>query len=412
VVKSSSLIIEHQCPQCGAPATLEETDRLFQCEFCRVKSFLLSKVFRYVLPHSTPEDKELVYFPYWRFKGILFSCIPGGIKYKIVDISQQAIQSPYFPVSVGLRSQTLKLRFLSPETKGLFLKPSLSYKEVIPIIEDRFSTTLPKPIFDQSFIGETLSILYSPFYLESKVYDAVLNRPVSSDLPGDFNVSTIPGGRPDWNIQFIAAQCPDCGWDLEGDRDSIALGCKNCNSFWQSGKGRFIKLKFGHMRKEGGGPIYYLPFWRIKADTDGIELNSYANLVRIANLPRVIQEGWNNKDFLFWSPAFKVRPQSFLGLSRNLTLSQPQEKLVPELPSGRLYPVTLPIMEAVEGLKMNLASFVKPRGKLFPRLPDIHITPKRFTLVYIPLNEKGTELSQPAYRLRINKNILSFARNL
>ncbi|MCK7515939.1 MAG: hypothetical protein MZV70_76205 [Desulfobacterales bacterium] len=65
-----SFQIEHQCPQCGAPANLEETDRLFACPFCRVKSFLLTRdYFRYVLPAKNPAGKELVYFPYWRFKG-------------------------------------------------------------------------------------------------------------------------------------------------------------------------------------------------------------------------------------------------------------------------------------------------------------------------------------------------------
>ena len=100
-MKSSNLLIEHQCPQCGAPATLEETDHLFSCEFCRVKSYLLSRVFRYVLPHNAPSNKELVFLPYWRFKGMLFFCISNGIKQKIVDVSQQGISSPLFPPSLS-----------------------------------------------------------------------------------------------------------------------------------------------------------------------------------------------------------------------------------------------------------------------------------------------------------------------
>ncbi|MGD9137268.1 MAG: hypothetical protein PVH42_10930, partial [Desulfobacterales bacterium] len=35
-----NVLIEYQCPQCGAPATIEETDRLFTCQFCRVNSYL------------------------------------------------------------------------------------------------------------------------------------------------------------------------------------------------------------------------------------------------------------------------------------------------------------------------------------------------------------------------------------
>ncbi len=60
-VKSSNLRIDYQCPQCGAPAELAETDRLFTCVFCRVKSYLLeSGYFRYRLPHKAPAGQELI----------------------------------------------------------------------------------------------------------------------------------------------------------------------------------------------------------------------------------------------------------------------------------------------------------------------------------------------------------------
>jgi hypothetical protein len=51
-VKKFEFLIEYQCPQCGAPAILTETDRLFTCQFCRVKSYLLpGDYFRYVLAY-------------------------------------------------------------------------------------------------------------------------------------------------------------------------------------------------------------------------------------------------------------------------------------------------------------------------------------------------------------------------
>ena len=81
MLNTSRLVIEHQCPQCGAPATLEETERLFTCPFCRVKSYLVTRdYFRYMLPHAAPAGKSLVFLPYWRFKGSFFVSLPGGIK--------------------------------------------------------------------------------------------------------------------------------------------------------------------------------------------------------------------------------------------------------------------------------------------------------------------------------------------
>jgi hypothetical protein len=270
---------------------------------------------------------------------------------------------------------------------------------------------MPKPIFHQDFVGQTLSKIYSPFYVNGRVYDGVLNRPVSNKMADDFDPASLPGGPPDWRIRFVPALCPNCGWDLSGERDSLALICQNCNSLWYPGGDRLTKLKFGHI-PNGQDHVTYLPFYRISANVSGIELDSYADLVKAANLPKVVQEEWKDTAFRFWSPAFKVRPEDFLRFSCYVTLSQPREKLTPELPTGKLYPVTLPVEEAAESLKLCLASFIKPRKVLFPQLQEITIKPKGFLLVYIPFHEKGNELSCPPFRLRINKNLLAFARHL
>ena len=408
----SDILIEHQCPQCGAPAILKETDRLFACEFCRVKSYLFQKnFFRYMLPNSAPKNKDLLFFPYWRFKGMVFSCVEDGIKHRFIDFSHQAVDSDYFPISVGLRSQALKLNFVTPESKGYFLRPTQTFKNVMSIFTHRFSTSLPNPVFHQSHIGETRSLIYSPYYANEKIFDAILNKPVSPDLPDDFDATLLQGGRPDGRINFIPTLCPDCGWDLEGRRDALVLNCKNCNSVWRPTANGFKKLRFAILPASQKN-IIYLPFWRIKADVTGITLNSYADLVRIANIPKAIKKIWEDVEFRFWALAFKVRPQVFLRLARNITLAQPREKLVRELPDTRLHPVTLPIEEAVESLTVNLAGFMKPQKDLLPTLRDITITPKSYLLVYIPFIEQHHEVIHPEFHLNINKNQLELASNL
>jgi ribosomal protein L37AE/L43A len=408
----SDILIEHQCPQCGAPAILKETDRLFACEFCRVKSYLFQKdFFRYMLPNSAPKNKDLLFFPYWRFKGMIFSCVEDGIKHRFIDFSHQAVESSYFPISVGLRSQALKLNFVTPESKGYFLKPTQPFKNVMNIFNHRYSIALPNPVFHQSHIGETLSLIYSPYYANDKIVDAILNKPVSPKLPDDFNATLFQGGCPNGRINFIPTLCPDCGWDLEGRRDALVLNCKNCNSVWRPTANGFKKLKYAILPANQKNVIY-LPFWRIKADVTGITLNSYADLVRIANIPKAIQKKWEDLEFRFWALAFKVRPQVFLRLARNITLAQPQEKLVGRLPDTRLHPVTLPIEEAIESLTLNLAGFMKPQKDLFPILRDITIKPKSYLLVYIPFIEQHHEFVHPEFHLSINKNQLELASNL
>jgi hypothetical protein len=171
------------------------------------------------------------------------------------------------------------------------------------------------------------------------------------------------------------------------------------------------QLKSAHFPGKKDETIY-LPFWRIRADISGINLKSYADLITVANLPKVAQSGWKEMPFRFWSPAFKVRPKVFLQFASQTTLSQPNKKLVSELPTARLYPTTLPIEEAVESLKIILADFMKPRRKLVERLHDIRIDPKSVTLVFIPFKEGHHEFIQPDFQLTINKNVLALSKNL
>ncbi len=255
-----NLLIEHQCPQCGGPVELEETDRLFFCEFCRVKSYLMPRgFFRYMLPNSAPDEMELIYAPYWRFKGMLFSTVLSGVKHRFIDVSHQAVTSRFFPASLGLRSQAMKLRFVTSKSPGLFLKPTRTPAEIVETFDQRFGATLPKPVFHHAHVGETLSLVYAPFYLKKgKIFDAVLNKPVSTTVADEFDLDQFKGGTPNWPTGFLPTLCPKCGWDLNGQRDSLALLCHNCNSIWRPSGDGLKRTNFAHIPGDGEN-IIYLP---------------------------------------------------------------------------------------------------------------------------------------------------------
>ena len=366
--------------------------------------------FRYLLPHSPNHNKNIVYFPYWRFKGMLFFCGPSGILNRFVDVSHQALSSPVFPMSLGLRSQALKLKFITPETEGRFLKPTQSLARIEQLFDERFEKTLPKPVLHHAHIGETISLIYAPYYAENRLYDAVLNKPIAAGALDASELDQLPDENPHWRIHFMATLCPNCGWDLEGERDSLVLLCRNCTSAWYPvGKG-LKQIKFGKHRSDDKNAIY-LPFWRIKCDIKGLELKSYADLIQVANIPKVVQPGWDKIGFRFWVPAFKVRPKIFMQLSKNMTLAQLHTQLDGEMPDKRHYRINLPVTEANQSLKVNLASFLKPKNQLMDVLPLVSITARSFALVYVPFIEKHHEYIQPDLHYAINKNTLKLSEH-
>ncbi len=411
-MRSYNLSIEHQCPQCGAPATLEETDRLFSCAYCRVRSYLgVRDFFRYRIPEKVPEAAPLFFIPYWRFKGMLFSPGLEGIQHRFLDVSAPAVALPGIPPSLGFRSQALKLHFVSPDARGHFVRPQRTLDEAVERLLRPRRRGPEKPVSPHFRIGETVSLIYAPFYYKKGLFDGVLNRPVPGRLPDAFEPAALPGGRPRWRIRFLACLCPVCGWDMTGQRDSLVLHCDNCSAAWKAAANGFKRLRVEHFP---GAPddTLFLPFWRIRADVEGMRLDSYQDLVRTANLPKAVQKGLETLPVFFWTPAFKIRPARFLRLTAQLTLTAPFDATVARVPKGRLHAVTLPVKEAVEALMPALTTFVKPRKAFLERLDRIRIRPISFSLVYFPFTESPHEWIQRRFNIVINKSALRLAGNL
>ncbi len=410
--------IENQCPQCGSPVVIEETDRIFSCRFCRVRLFIaVDDHLRYYLPAQSGE--RLVYLPYWRLKGISFSIIPYEVSHALVDSSLIACKTLKLPPTMGLRPQTLKLRFVSPDLKGEMIRPRFSFKEAssrisreLVAVEKAIAGPLDKEAvspFLKTFIGESASFIYMPFYIRDKgLFDAILDRRVAGE--GDVEEFLADNGEARWQARFLSTLCPDCGTGLAGDRKSTTLFCNGCYSAWEAGADGLSRVGFGIM--PGGKDPAYLPFWRIKASVEGLDLKSFGDLARAANLPRLMKVEWDEQALYFWQPAFKVNPPLFLRLGRELTMKQPQIELQKRLKIRKAYPVTLSAVEAAESIKISLAGIVSMKKFVFPILKDVEITMTEALLVYIPFEQKMTELVQQDLGMTVIKNALNAAGNL
>lgn len=185
-------VIEQECLQCGAPLTITETDRLLECPYCDVRSFLYTpSYFRYILPHKAP-DRTIIYVPYLRFRGSVLFCSDTKIGHKILDITQAGSSLKGIPVSLGLRPQAMKARFATGETPGRYLKFSLKAIDILTKASKLSSGSNDQDILHRAFVGETMSIMYLPIYLkDNQLFDAVLKRPVSRYIEGFENLEKL-----------------------------------------------------------------------------------------------------------------------------------------------------------------------------------------------------------------------------
>jgi DNA-directed RNA polymerase subunit RPC12/RpoP len=410
-VSESNWKIEHQCPQCGAPVVIDEADRLLSCPFCKTKLYLMTPDhFRYYIPAPDQASRDMVYLPYWRLKGTSFSVEANEISPRFVDTSILATYFPGLPRSLGLRPQAMKVKYISPDMPGQFMETSLQAQAVIPAIEPSDPSGHS---FHQAFIGKMISLVYSPAYLEKDtLYDALLGRPLSA-WKKDETARTPADTKPsNWQIRFISTLCPRCGWNLQGEKDALVMICKNCDSAWICSKTEFETVPFSVMTTFSKESILYLPFWRMKPRVEGIHLVSYADLIRLANLPKVINSDFESAPLYFWSPAFKVNPALYLRWARQMTTFQPEGKTSETFAGASFYQVTLADQEAVKSMKITLADLVVDKRQIYPKLADIQVSADEIMLVYHPFIVGPHELIHETMHVTIDRTALSYGTYL
>lgn len=405
--------IEHQCPQCGAPVTVQETDHLLFCPFCRTRLyFLTGQHSYYCLPTACSDAADIRYIPYWRFKGIAFFCNESSTVTKIIDTNNIAAHLGWLPYSLGVRPQVLKLRFITPETKAVLFKPQISVKDLYAKIEQQIKINAFMPLSHRAFIGETVSIIFAPIIMRhGNAFDGVLNRFLASVTETAYGDLSMFEQTEALHVKFIPCLCPSCGKDLEGEKESAVFLCVNCSSAWCLSESGLKKIEY-RVLPCNDAQEEYLPFWRIKARIDGIELKSRADFMHLTNASHLIKQEWEETEFYFWAPAFKISPKPFLRLAQGVTIIQPETADQHDIPPGSFYPVTLTAKEAAEITLIILSEIVIPKKDFFVKLPEIAIQAESVMLVYVPFQSCGSEFINSKMQMCINKNTLRFGLDL
>lgn len=399
-MNGSNFQIEQQCPQCGAPIILDETDRILACQFCRSRVYLATTDhFRFYIPPAQDISETIYFIPYWRIKGLSYAIKAHDISHKYFDANFLSFDSPLLPYSLGLRPQALKLKFVgSCDNEGKFIASSVREKETL-LKNYKTRSDAVQEIFtgetagQEVFIGETASIIYTPVYFsKGKIFDAILKKPFNIKKENEDSEALFASAPEEkWHVDFLPLLCPECGADLPGEKDDLILFCENCHSAWDPSHKNFLKIKFVTWQEKGEN-IIYLPFWRLKVNVSGMQLETYADLIKVANLPKAPSDIWQNTPFYFCAPAFKLNTALFLRWCRQLTATPAPGDMTTDFPSQKIHRATLPVAEALDSCLVTLSSLIADKRHLAQSVASLKFTMEDYTLVLHPFKISVREM--------------------
>jgi ribosomal protein S27AE len=410
------LLVEQECPQCGAPVELIETAHVLFCGSCGTRNMVQSNSPpRYVLPMAGGASSAgLLLAPYLRFKGTIYLVSDDGIEHRVIDTTQTANPAQGLPPSLGVRPQAMRLNRINPAAGNLFLPQTLKASAILEKAAT-VGSLVPQAgeqLYHRAYIGEHLSYIYLPLLVkEHGLHDGVTGARLI-DLE-DIDGSDMRGKRFDeaWKINFLATLCPQCGAGLDGSGDCQVMTCANCDTAWALTPERLLGVDW-QIQPGDSSTRLFLPFWKVATHIPALDIYSFADFVERSNQPFLPRPQWRERVMSVWVPAVRLRPKSFLQAGRQATLGQwrlaPTEGKV----QPNLFPATLPFSEARQAVKLMLAAATASPKRIFPALPHVRLTETTMQLVYLPFSDQGHDWVQPHTGIAIGKNILRFGRSL
>jgi predicted RNA-binding Zn-ribbon protein involved in translation (DUF1610 family) len=361
---------------------LGESDRLLRCAFCKVNLFICgSDAPRrlYLPPRSAAAvEEDLSFIPYWRIKGIHYSRSREGLRHAFLDKTRLAADAPGLARSLGVRPQAVPLHFVTEETRGSFLEPTLPIERVLGEIEtDLRDPDEPPPLWT-ALIGETMSIVYLPVRRNGGLFDAVSGRRIETADRVMDAATLVKKAAAAPSLRFVSTLCPTCGWEMAQAPTSLLLHCPTCGTVWEEAGGRFrrrsVRIGIG-----GADGDWYLPFWRFASDP----------ALRPSSL---------------WVAAFKVHADHALRLARTFTTTQVDSTESPVPRGATMASINLPPGEGFEAARvLALEKGWNAQAGAMCKEPE---------LVLIPFREAGAEVARTRPRCALAKNLLAFGLGL
>ncbi len=396
---SDQWIASAQCPQCGGEVTIEVGDPVLSCGYCRTNLYIAPDgPLTYRLPVAPEHEDaakagELFHLPYWRLRGISYRVAgsPPRVEGGLLDITAPATDFIPLGSNLGIRPQAARM-ILSPSLPDA-IEPTLK-PERVAFAESGETFFKERGELFSRLIGEVKIVIQAPHMLLDTPEGWVLREafPDGRDISMTEEVASQlkkeverPKQARDWT--FLPLTCPNCAHGLAPAAGAVALLCTACRTAWFFQGRSFKRVPFvvmGHM--EDGDRLF--PFWNILFTAEGVNIVNRSDLIRWSIPYRPVPKGWEEETPALFIPGFKLSPNTFMRVSKAMTLlmDEPSHEELPVRAFVEAEPVRLPLMEAVEALKLSLAYMSVAKGKDVPDLAVIEPKVSGARLAFIPFS--------------------------
>jgi hypothetical protein len=337
------------------------------------------------------------------------------VRERVLDATFPATAAGCLPQTLGLRPQALKLRFATAKTAAFFLATDrplgaalAGTADLSRLADVAIEGTAP---LHREFVVETASLVYAPLVVRgTRIVDALLMREIPGcDGEAEALLAQVERTRR-WELQFIAALCPECGHDLDGSPRSVVLFCRSCRAGWQGASGGLRRVPCDALAGAPGSVL--LPFWRLRVSLSAFSLHTGGDLTRFANVSAGVRKGAAADPLWFWVPAFPLAPGPFLRVARQLTLAQlPLDAGTSE---GVEWPAvqsaTIEAAKAFGAVKVLLAQLGQPRKEVFPMIPSVAAALLEARLALLPFTASAGDWIQRDTGAAIARSTLRLGR--
>ena len=417
------------CPQCGAGVSLDIGDPLLRCDFCRTSLYMVPEdgIFRYLLNiNAISEDtSELLWLPYWRFRGLRYSVGPGeNIGTHLIDTTVGALRLIPETSSLGITPQAAGTRLAAGPVN--MPSPDVTVRSALMGADVRLRSLDDIPASFYRFVGEGRSLIYAPFRIiekpgsaDSATLRAVWGNREIFEVKADALKGAVKNSeRRKDSIKFLPLICPECAGPLPEEKNALTLHCPRCFSLWGVHGGTFARLEHTclSLPAQAGASlkISFLPFWNLSLELKNFPLECRADVRRMLVSWKPVLPEWEQEPVPLLVPAFKLNPGLFLRIAASLSLADLElDACKPVLPQGHTcHPVRLPVEEAAQAAKVILAHMIKRHKKLLPLIPETRLKIKRIRLLFLPFEMAGRDLIQCHTGISLTKRAMELGETV